>query len=65
MVNGQTDPLFPIEGVHISFKHVQSIYGQFGAADRCELFVGDGGHRYFKNRVWDFVREQWGPEGSL
>jgi hypothetical protein len=25
----------------------------------------NGGHRYFKNRVWDFVREQWEPEDSL
>lgn len=60
MINGESDPLFPIEGVHISFEHVQNIYEQFGAADRCELFVGDGGHRYFKDRVWDFVREHLG-----
>ncbi|WP_165452403.1 alpha/beta hydrolase family protein [Paenibacillus thalictri] len=59
MINGEADPLFPIEGTQLSFRHVQAIYEQFGAADRCELFVGNGGHRYFINRVWDFVKEQW------
>lgn len=62
MINGMKDPLFPIEGVHISFQHVQNIYEQFGAADRCELFIGDGGHRYFKDRVWEFAKEQWAAE---
>ena len=36
----------------------QSWRREFRAApDKCELFVGDGGHRYYKARVWDFVRE--------
>ena len=27
---------------------------------RCELYVGDGGHRYYKERVWPFIAEAFG-----
>ena len=28
--------------------------------ERCEMYVGDGGHRYYKERVWSFVAEGFG-----
>jgi dienelactone hydrolase len=57
MVNGAGDQIFPIEATRAAFSRLQEIYHTRGVPDRCELFVGDGGHRYYKERVWDFVRE--------
>jgi len=57
-VNGRDDPIFPIAATREAFGHVQAIYSAFGVPERCELYVGDGGHRYYKERVWSFVREQ-------
>ena len=43
--------------------HLQKIYAAHGAPEKCELFVGDGGHRYYKTRVWDFVRQHLAEQG--
>lgn len=56
-VNGETDPIFPIEATRRSFSHVQAIYREMGFPDRCELYVGNGGHRYYKKPVWPFVKK--------
>src|SRR5690606_21754626 len=58
-INGKEDPIFPIESTLEAFGHVTAIYEAFGYADRRGLFIGDGGHRYYKAGVWDFVRSQW------
>ncbi|NHN35203.1 alpha/beta hydrolase family protein [Paenibacillus agricola] len=57
MVNGQEDPIFPIAGTQEAFAHLQHIYSGFTATPYCELFIGDGGHRYYKQRVWSFMKE--------
>ncbi|TMV47642.1 hypothetical protein FE783_21890 [Paenibacillus mesophilus] len=57
IVHGQNDFIYPIEGTREAFSHLQLIYRSMNAADRCELYVGQGGHRYYKERVWDFVKE--------
>jgi hypothetical protein len=33
------------------------VYRALSVTERCELYVGDGGHRYYKERVWSFVAE--------
>ena len=33
------------------------VYQALSVPERCELHVGDGGHRYYKERVWSFVAE--------
>jgi predicted peptidase len=57
IVHGAQDPIYPIEGTRKAFSHLQTIYRAMGYPDRCELYEGDGGHRYYKNRVWSFVKE--------
>jgi hypothetical protein len=27
-----------------------------GVEERCELFVGPGGHRYYRDPAWAFIR---------
>lgn len=57
VVHGVDDRIYPIEGTREAFAAVQEMYQSLGVADRCELFVGDSGHRYYKDRVWSFVKE--------
>jgi len=56
-VAGREDELFPVEGVIRSFDALLDMYEATGAIDRCELVVGDGGHRYYADGVWPFVAE--------
>lgn len=56
-INGKEDPIFPIDGTRTAFQHVQNIYEARGCAANCELYEGEGGHRYYKARVWDFFGE--------
>lgn len=57
-VAGKDDPIFPIAGVKKAYNKLKEIYEVAGAVERCQLYIGDGGHRYYKERVWPFV-EKW------
>jgi dienelactone hydrolase len=59
MVTGALDDIFPLGGTRKAFGHLKRIYEANGAAGQCELYVGEGGHRYYKARVWSFVREHF------
>ena len=59
IVAGREDPIFPIEGVEEAYSWLREIYTAAGCPDRLELFVGDGGHRYYATRVWPWLREQF------
>jgi len=60
IVAGKDDPIFPIAGVRKAYAKLEKIYAAADAADRLELYVGDGGHRYFSERVWPFLAERFG-----
>lgn len=64
IINGETDPLFPISAAREAYKHVEHIYRTAGHPERCQLFVGDGGHRYYKQPVWDFVSRYLNTAGE-
>lgn len=49
VVAGAKDSIFPISGVKTSFEKIKRIYDDCGAVDGCELFVGGGGHRFYKD----------------
>jgi len=57
-VNGVSDPIFPVEATRRSFEKLKQIYDHAGATDRCQLHIGDGGHRFYKEPVWQFL-QQW------
>lgn len=57
-VAGRTDPIFPYDAMQAAFSRLQRIYEAAGAPERCRLYTGEGGHRYYKAGVWPFVR-QW------
>ncbi|MCL5269098.1 MAG: hypothetical protein M1457_00745 [bacterium] len=52
VVAGREDPIFPIAGVRRAFEKLSAIYAAAGAADRCLLVVGDGGHRFYADAAW-------------
>ncbi|MFB6135237.1 MAG: alpha/beta hydrolase family protein [Halobacteriaceae archaeon] len=54
-VAGRDDEIFPVEATRRAFDELQSIYGAAGAGERCSLYVGDGGHRYYADGAWPFV----------
>ncbi len=55
-VAGRHDPIFPYEGVKIAFARLKHIYETAGVPERCQLYTGDEGHRYYKAGVWPFVQ---------
>jgi len=52
VVAGEQDPIFPIHGTRKAFRRLKRIYRAAGAADRCHLVVGEGGHRFYADLAW-------------
>ena len=55
-IAGKEDGIFPLEQVEFAYERLQRVYTVAGAADRCQLYVGEGGHRYYKDGAWPFLR---------
>ena len=55
-IAGRGDGIFPIDHVEFAYERLKTIYEVAGVGDRCELFIGEGGHRYYKTGAWPFVR---------
>jgi hypothetical protein len=58
-IAGRDDPIFPIEHTRQAFDRLRLVYEAAGVPDRCELYVGDGGHRYYSAGAWPFIRRQF------
>jgi len=58
VIAGAEDPIFPLAGVHEAYAQVREVCEALGAEANLELYVGPEGHRYYKARTWDFVRER-------
>jgi hypothetical protein len=56
-IAGEEDPIFPIAAVRRSYEKLHAIFSVAGAPDKCRLYVGQGGHRYYKAGAWPFFRE--------
>lgn len=54
-IQGVEDPIFPIEGARKAFVTVKKIYEAAGVPENCELYEGNGGHRYYKEGAWNFI----------
>lgn len=55
-IAGRDDPLFPLPEVRQAFDKLKAIYTVAGVPDHCELYIGEGGHRYYKAGSWPFIR---------
>jgi hypothetical protein len=56
-INGKEDPIFPIGAARKAYKKLKNIYRVAGVPERCRLYEGDGGHRYYKAGSWPFIRK--------
>jgi len=67
-IAGKEDSIFPIEHVRLAFEKLLKIYraavGEERAEQLCQLFVGEGGHRYYKDGAWGYVRK-WFRESKI
>lgn len=55
-VTGREDPIFPYAATQLAFEKLRRVYRVAGVPERCQLYTGEGGHRYYKAGVWPFVR---------
>jgi len=55
-IAGAEDPIYPIENTRYAYDKLREIYAINGATDDCRLYVGAGGHRFYKDGAWPFVR---------
>ena len=62
-IAGKADEIFPIDHVRTSFERLRAVYDAAGAGERCELYVGDGGHRFYSAGAWPFVRKWFDAAG--
>ena len=58
-IAGQDDPIFPIEQVKFAFERLKEIYAIAGAPEACQLYIGQGGHRYYRAGAWPFIRQHF------
>ena len=56
-VSGKEDPIFPLFGAESVFEAGKAAYAANGAADRCAMVVGNGGHRFYADDAWPVVHE--------
>jgi dienelactone hydrolase len=60
IVAGKEDTIFPVDGVREAFGRLERIYEAAGAKGKVQLYVGEGGHRYYAEPVWPFLGEVFG-----
>lgn len=56
IVNGRQDPLFAPEEVDRAVAGLGRIYRAAGAEERFQHRYGEGGHRFYKDLMWPFIR---------
>jgi len=61
IIAGKHDGIFPLDGVHAAYVKLERIYREAGAAHNLELYVGEGGHRFYSERAWPFLQEHLSP----
>ncbi|MCG3148490.1 MAG: hypothetical protein PCFJNLEI_01934 [Verrucomicrobiae bacterium] len=59
IIAGKNDEIFPIRHVRMAFRRLRRIYAAAGVVDSCQLYVGNGGHRYYKAGAWPFIRRHF------
>ncbi len=58
-IAGKDDPIYPIEGARYAYAKLRQIYTVARAMDNCRLYVGDGGHRFYSDGAWPFIRQHF------
>ena len=56
IIQGKDDEIFPLDGAKEEFEKTKEIFQAAGKGS-CSLAVGDGGHRYYKDPAWAFIKK--------
>lgn len=56
IVCGEEDPIFPLDGVEMSYRIMHDFYKILGKEDICCLVKGNGGHRPYPDQVWAVIK---------
>ena len=54
-ITGERDNIFPLPSVKYAFNELRKIYLIGGAEEDCKLYIGHGGHRFYKDGAWPFI----------
>jgi dienelactone hydrolase len=57
IVAGETDDIFPIDGVREAFEKAKAIFLAAGCEDNVRLVVGPEGHRFYADLAWPVIHE--------
>lgn len=57
LVNGNQDPIFPIEGAETCFEVMKQAYQRCHCEENCMMRRGEGGHQFYPDIVWPIVNE--------
>ena len=60
-IAGRDDEIFPLQQVRYAYRRLQEIYAVAGAGEHCSLYEGEGGHRYYSEGAWPFLRRYFKP----
>lgn len=55
IVNGRTDPIFPLHAAESEFRRLKKIYRAAGAEKHCHHVIGNRGHRFYAKPAWDVM----------
>ncbi len=58
VVSGTEDDLFPVDAVESGYQELKKIYEIFGAVDKLDKDIYQGGHRFSDNKAFDWL-EKW------
>lgn len=59
IVNGATDPIFPLSAANEQFERLRAVYEAAGAGDRLRHVVGPEGHRFYADLAWEQMLPLW------
>ena len=59
VINGKEDTIFPIEETRKAFAQLKIIYTAAGVPGDVMLYEGNGGHKYYKEGAWPFVKKHF------
>lgn len=58
IVNGDQDPIFPIEGAKASYEVIKKAYQKLGSEENCRMEIGHGRHQPYPDIIWPIVSRE-------
>lgn len=61
-LHGVKDEIYPIAETRKAFAELKKIYAAAGSTDNVELYEGAGGHQYYKEGSWVFIKKYFSKD---